>query len=64
MSLLVAAFIVHVLCNAPDRVAAHHAFRTVEIEHYHAAVSDLGRSDEHDTVTAYAEVSVTHIDGE
>ena len=58
------AIIVQVFAHAADTVAAHFTLTAVGVEHAHFCVCDLGRTDQNDAVTAYAEVHFREANGE
>ena len=56
--------VVNELGNASHSIATHLGFRPVGVVHPHASVTTLGRADQYKAITANAEMTIAHGDGE
>ena len=55
--------IVHILRHAADAIATHLTLRTVRIEHAHAHIRPIGRTDQDQPVGTDAKMTVAHTSG-
>ena len=55
--------VIDVFCKAADAVAAHFSFTAVSIDDAHADVGFITGNDDDDTVSAYAGMRRTQLDG-